>query len=236
MAKRQRTFGSPFDGAAAVGSLPVCTNWCSRLHVSGRIAVGRSSRLQASSVWYKSSHGVGRPGVTSPAAASEVSPAHVVDHEVRLAAHPVAQGDIVQANSRPPPVPAWAADAVFYQLFPERFANGDKSNDPTRESLESPDIVPKNWKISPWTGDWYARADWEKQLGPNFFENGVFHRRYGGDLQGVIDKLDYLSNAGHQHDLLQPGVLRPVAAQVRRQLVSSRRSVFRPRSRRATSR
>jgi cyclomaltodextrinase / maltogenic alpha-amylase / neopullulanase len=95
-----------------------------------------------------------------------------------------------------PTVPAWAADAVFYQLFPERFANGDKSNDPTRDSLEFADSVPTNWAISPWTGDWYARAAWEEQLGPNFYENGVFHRRYGGDLQGVIDKLDYLQTLG----------------------------------------
>ena len=99
-------------------------------------------------------------------------------------------------NSRRSTVPAWAADAVFYQIFPERFCNGDRSNDPTRESLESPDLVPKSWKISPWTGDWYARADWEKESGPNFFENGVFNRRYGGDLQGVIDKLDYLVELG----------------------------------------
>jgi cyclomaltodextrinase / maltogenic alpha-amylase / neopullulanase len=27
-------------------------------------------------------------------------------------------------------VPEWAADAVFYQIFPERFANGDPGNDP----------------------------------------------------------------------------------------------------------
>lgn len=93
-------------------------------------------------------------------------------------------------------VPHWAADAVFYQIFPERFANGDPSNDPTRESLEFPEFVPENWEISPWTGDWYARAEWEQRLGPNFYENGVFHRRYGGDLQGVIDKLDYLGKLG----------------------------------------
>ena len=55
-------------------------------------------------------------------------------------------------------VPEWAADAVFYQIFPERFANGDLSNDPTRESLESPESVPESWTISPWTGDWYARS------------------------------------------------------------------------------
>ena len=103
-----------------------------------------------------------------------------------------------------PTVPAWAADAVFYQIFPERFCNGDRSNDPTRESLESPELVPKSWAISPWTGDWYARADWEKERGPNFFENGVFDRRYGGDLQGVISKLDYLSGLGINVIYLNP--------------------------------
>ncbi|HEY3394842.1 MAG TPA: alpha-amylase family glycosyl hydrolase, partial [Lacipirellulaceae bacterium] len=99
-------------------------------------------------------------------------------------------------SSTSPDVPDWAADAIFYQIFPERFANGDPENDPTRESLEFPRGVPESWQISPWTGDWYARADWEKQLGPNFFENGVYHRRYGGDLQGVLDKLDYLQTLG----------------------------------------
>ena len=93
-------------------------------------------------------------------------------------------------------VPPWVADAVFYQIFPERFRNGDTSNDPTRESLEHLDQVSDAWRISPWTGDWYARADWEKSRGPNFFDDGVFDRRYGGDLQGVIDKLDYLEELG----------------------------------------
>ncbi len=93
-------------------------------------------------------------------------------------------------------VPEWAVDAVFYQIFPERFRNGDPKNDPTRESLEFPETIPSSWRISPRTGDWYARADWEKQAGPSFYENGVFNRRYGGDLQGVLDKLDYLADLG----------------------------------------
>ena len=50
--------------------------------------------------------------------------------------------------------------------------------------------------MSPWTGDWYARSEWEKKVGANFFEDGVFNRRYGGDLQGVLDKLDYLQKLG----------------------------------------
>ncbi len=101
-------------------------------------------------------------------------------------------------------VPDWAADAIFYQVFPERFCNGDTGNDPTRESLEAPHAVPESWTVSPWTGDWYARAEWEKQLGTNFFENGVFNRRYGGDLQGVNDKLDYLNELGINTIYLNP--------------------------------
>ena len=93
-------------------------------------------------------------------------------------------------------VPDWAADAVFYQVFPERFRNGDPRNDPTRQSLEFPDVAPAAWRISSWTGDWYERVDWEQQLGPRFYDDGVFHRRYGGDLQGVLDKLDYLQSLG----------------------------------------
>jgi cyclomaltodextrinase len=102
----------------------------------------------------------------------------------------------------PAHVPEWVADAVFYQIFPERFANGDRGNDPVRESLE--DTVPATWAVSPWTGDWYARAPWEKEIGPNFFEHGVFHRRYGGDLQGIIDRLDYLKNLGITAIYLNP--------------------------------
>ena len=93
-------------------------------------------------------------------------------------------------------VPDWAADAIYYQLFPERFRNGDSANDPTRDSLEFPELIPENWKVTPWTQQWYARDDWEKKIGEHFYDDGVFHRRYGGDLQGVLDKLDYLQSLG----------------------------------------
>jgi glycosidase len=93
-------------------------------------------------------------------------------------------------------VPDWVAEAVFYQVFPERFRNGDSTNDPIRESLEDPASVPKSWKITPWTSDWYGRSDWELEQGGGFYERGVFNRRYGGDLQGVLDKLDYIQDLG----------------------------------------
>src|SRR5205823_4507989 len=80
--------------------------------------------------------------------------------------------------------PDWAREAVFYQIFPERFCNGDTNNDPTRDSLEFPINPPNSWRVSSWTEDWYSREDWEKEFGPDFYKNGVFDRRYGGDLQG----------------------------------------------------
>ena len=93
-------------------------------------------------------------------------------------------------------VPEWGKSAVWYQIFPERFRNGDTANDPTRETLEMHFPNVGGWRTNPWTGDYFVRDDWEKAIGGSFYENGVFHRRYGGDLQGVIDKLDYLQNLG----------------------------------------
>src|SRR5256885_17025546 len=74
-------------------------------------------------------------------------------------------------NSAPP---AWAAEAIFYQIFPERFCNGDSKNDPTRDSLEIPINPPPSYSTSSWTADWYSRAEWEKEFGPDFYKNGVF--------------------------------------------------------------
>jgi len=101
-------------------------------------------------------------------------------------------------------IPSWVSEAVFYQIFPERFRNGDPSNDPIHESLEDPASTPKSWQITPWTGDWYDRAAWEQQSGDNFYEHGVFNRRYGGDLQGILDKLDYLQELGINAIYLNP--------------------------------
>jgi cyclomaltodextrinase len=92
--------------------------------------------------------------------------------------------------------PSWVNEAVFYQIFPERFCNGDPRNDPTRDSLEWPTNPGPDWRISNWTADWYSRDAWEKALGPDFYKHGVFDRRYGGDLQGVLSKLDYLADLG----------------------------------------
>lgn len=91
--------------------------------------------------------------------------------------------------------PQWAKRVIWYQIFPERFNNGDPSNDPTADRVSGDRELPDHWEISPWTGDWYERAEWEKELGPDF-RDGVFYRRYGGDIQGIIDKLDYIKELG----------------------------------------
>jgi len=104
------------------------------------------------------------------------------------------QQDVRQEN--PPRVPGWARDAVFYQIFPERFANGDPTNDPTRATLERPvSDVPETWSVTPWTRNWYEEGAWEQAMDGNFYDS-VYDRRYGGDLQGVINRLPYLDSLG----------------------------------------
>jgi glycosidase len=89
--------------------------------------------------------------------------------------------------------PEWAQGAVWYQIFPERFRNGDTRNDPTAEDAGIQNYP--GWQVSPWTSDWYKAQAWERATGWPFYKF-VFDRRYGGDLQGVIEKLDYLQELG----------------------------------------
>ena len=112
------------------------------------------------------------------------------------------------ACATPSPKPAdsmaWAGGRVWYQIFPERFRNGDPANDPT-----AADVPESNgradWRVSPWTSDWYELQPWEVKRSTEFYNDGVvFARRYGGDLKGVIDKLDYLKDLGVEVIYLNP--------------------------------
>ena len=76
-------------------------------------------------------------------------------------------------------VPEWAKGAVFYQIFVDRFCNGDTSND-----------VLDNEYAYIGTGSVQVK-DWNQR--PSTMDVGRF---YGGDLQGVKDKLDYLQDLG----------------------------------------
>jgi cyclomaltodextrinase / maltogenic alpha-amylase / neopullulanase len=95
-------------------------------------------------------------------------------------------------------VPVWAKEAIWYQIFVERFRNGDPSNDPTPADMAGsfPDKIPAKWKITPWGHDWYAHEPWLDSVKANGFYSKIQARRYGGDLQGVLDKIDYIQSLG----------------------------------------
>jgi len=90
-------------------------------------------------------------------------------------------------------VPNWAKGIVWYQIFPERFDNGDTTNDPTSERVFS-DSKNKidNWNVTSWTSNWFAQDEWMKESK----RTDVYLRRYGGDIQGIINRLDYLKELG----------------------------------------
>ena len=109
------------------------------------------------------------------------------------------------AQNKSESVPSWTKTAIWYQIFPERFSNGDRSNDPKPNDMRGawPYFVPDGWQNHPWTSDWYKLQPWEVKTGKDFYWNaGV--RRYGGDLQGIINKLDYLKQLGINAIYLNP--------------------------------
>jgi len=102
--------------------------------------------------------------------------------------------------------PEWSKNVVWYQIFVERFNNGDTTNDPTASSISTPSAsfaVPENWTITPWTSDWYTQEPWAEATGRGLRET-MQHRRYGGDIQGILNKLDYLSDLGISAVYLNP--------------------------------
>jgi glycosidase len=99
----------------------------------------------------------------------------------------------------------WYKQAVWYQIFPERFFNGNTLNDPMPVDIyeERPFIISSDWKIHPWNSDWYQLQDWELKYNVPFYW-ATSLRRYGGDLHGVIQKLDYLQDLGITSIYLNP--------------------------------
>jgi len=93
--------------------------------------------------------------------------------------------------------PMWAREAVWYQIFVERFRNGNASNNPTQETCNKAlfDKIPESWQITPWGHDWYLQEAWAKETGLDFYRT-IQMRRYGGDLAGVEEKIPYLKELG----------------------------------------
>ena len=102
-------------------------------------------------------------------------------------------------------IPQWAKKVIWYQIFPERFRNGNPNVGPKLEDQEGayPFDTSEPWEIHPWGSDWYKLQPWEKKNKNDIWRN-IRRRRYGGDLQGIIDKLDYLQDLGIDAIYLNP--------------------------------
>ncbi len=89
-------------------------------------------------------------------------------------------------------VPDWAKSAVQYQIFTDRFRNGDPSND----------VVDNEYYYT--IGHAKHVEKWDTP--PTATDIRSF---YGGDLQGILDKLDYLQDLGVQALYLNPIFVSP---------------------------
>jgi cyclomaltodextrinase len=104
----------------------------------------------------------------------------------------------IKADTSLAHVPGWSRRAVWYQIFAERFRNGDKTNDPGIKDMKGayPDDYPESWTITPWGHDWYSREPWLDEIKADDFYSKIQARRYGGDLRGVMDEMDYIQSLG----------------------------------------
>ena len=102
---------------------------------------------------------------------------------------------------RPFFTPEWAKDGIIYQIFPERFANGDRGNDPDfREKMyDGARELPASGKINGeyfhLVEDWYdvaglTKSPYRTDGKPDYFSF------YGGDIEGIRQKIDYLHDLG----------------------------------------
>lgn len=88
-------------------------------------------------------------------------------------------------------VPEWARGTVYYQIMTDRFCNGDEKNDVLTDEYE-------------YHGHSRRIADWNELP-----EKTDIHNFHGGDLQGVMKKLDYLQELGVETIYFNPLFLSP---------------------------
>ncbi len=146
-----------------------------------RFAEGTVDRHTAEETWWRADVEVRNP-VTSyrflldtDAGPRWLTAAGVVSHDVpdatdfRLVAHD--------------PPPSWAADAVVYQIFPDRFGRSAAADGRPRP-------------------DWAIPCDWDTPVigrGPE-----TPHQLFGGDLDGIVEHLDHIESLGADTVYLTP--------------------------------
>jgi len=99
----------------------------------------------------------------------------------RLALPAILIAVFLQSTYAREPLPSWVTDARWYYIVVPRFHNGEKSNDPAGTVAWLPEWPTlKTGNPAP-TGE--ERQEWQS-------------RRYGGDLQGIVQRLPYLKELG----------------------------------------
>jgi alpha-glucosidase len=85
--------------------------------------------------------------------------------------------------------PGWVRNSVFYQIFPDRFADGDPSNNVQDDEFEYAGFRSRgrHWGEAPTTGSRAAMVEF-----------------FGGDLPGIIKHLDYIVDLGANALYLNP--------------------------------
>ena len=122
-------------------------------------------------------------------------------------------------------IPEWSKEAVWYNIFPDRFYNGNPYNDPIfnefgpeaykiNELHENGFIERYKWNKNNnlygkfdrnrWTADFSRQVTWEK-LGEQGINYSLkYARMYGGDLEGIKKKIPYLKDLGVNAVWLNP--------------------------------
>lgn len=110
----------------------------------------------------------------------------------------------------------WIKSGIAYEIVIDRFRNGDKKNDPLYNEISgyliNPvtkriggslnyqdagiDVKPQGgldeFSVSEWGGNWRKSEKWETKLNTVSQET----RRYGGDISGIVEKIEYLKELG----------------------------------------
>ncbi|MEH7117623.1 alpha-amylase family glycosyl hydrolase [Neobacillus vireti] len=102
--------------------------------------------------------------------------------------------------------PDWMKEAVVYQIFPDRFYNGNKTNDTAKDQVgargSQPIEHPDSWSSLP---DNPYEQGTGSYKGDGEFTNDFF----GGDIAGIKAKLDYIQSLGINTLYLNPIALAP---------------------------
>ncbi|OGF22704.1 MAG: hypothetical protein A2V63_06905 [Candidatus Eisenbacteria bacterium RBG_19FT_COMBO_70_11] len=99
--------------------------------------------------------------------------------------------------------PDWVKNGVIYQIFPDRFRNGNPSNDPDFKEwyYQGKTALPAGGSLNTDFQEYYHLVkDWNDYQGlthsPWTKDGRDWMAFYGGDIEGVRQKLDYLQDLG----------------------------------------